>query len=127
MKKKIIFIASFLLMMVCITGCDYLDEVDKTIKDSTKPNVSCTTEKQYLDDYGYSYYVEGKCTNNSSKDYDYLQIEYICYDNEGNNLGTAIDNTNNLLGGQTWKFKAMALITNNSKINHCEYHELTGW
>lgn len=32
----------------------------------------------------------------------YCQIEFICYDKDNNNLGTAIDNTNNLLGYQTW-------------------------
>lgn len=30
----------------------------------------------------------------------YCQIEFICYDKDGNNLGTAIDNTNNL-----WEIK----------------------
>ena len=127
MKKKIFWVISIILVMICITGCDFMDNLDKTIEDSTKPNVSCTTEKQYLDIYGYSYYIEGKCINNGSKDYNYLQVEYICYDKAGNNLGTAFDNTNNLLSGQTWKFKAMALISDDNKIDHCDYHEVTGW
>ena len=41
----------------------------------------------------------------------YCQIEFICYDKDNNNLGTAIDNTNNLLENQTWNFKAMGLFT----------------
>ena len=56
----------------------------------------------------------------------YCQIEFICYDKDGNNLGTAIDNTNNLLGYQTWQFKAMGLFTD-SKTDHCDFHEITGW
>jgi len=56
----------------------------------------------------------------------YCQIEFICYDKDNNNLGTAIDNTNNLLGNQTWKFKAMGLFTD-SKTDHCDFHEITGW
>ncbi len=56
----------------------------------------------------------------------YCQIEFICYDKDGNNLGTAIDNTNNLLENQTWNFKTMGLFTD-SKTDHCYFHEITGW
>ena len=77
-------------------------------------------------DNSFSHYIEGTVTNNNDKDYSYVQIEFICYDKDGNNLGTAIDNTNNLLGNQTWKFKAMGLFTD-SKTDHCDFHEITGW
>ena len=77
-------------------------------------------------DNSFSHYIEGTVTNNKDKDYSYVQIEFICYDKDGNNLGKAIDNTNNLLGNQTWKFKAMGLFTD-SKTDHCDFHEITGW
>ena len=77
-------------------------------------------------DNSFSHYIEGTVTNNKDKDYSYVQIEFICYDKDGNNLGTAIDNTNNLLGNQTWKFKSMGLFTD-SKTDHCDFHEITGW
>lgn len=82
---------------------------------------------QYADDYGFAYYIEGVVKNNKDKDYSYVQIEFVCYDKDGNNLGTAIDNTNNLLGNQTWKFKAMAMFSDAENIEHCEYHDITGW
>ncbi len=81
---------------------------------------------QYADEYGFSYYIEGTVKNNKDKEYSYVQIEFVCYDSDGNNLGTAIDNTNNLLGNETWKFKAMGLFTN-QKVDHCDYKEVTGW
>lgn len=81
---------------------------------------------QYADEYGLSYYIEGTVKNNKDKEYSYVQIEFVCYDSDGNNLGTAIDNTNNLLGNETWKFKAMGLFTN-QKVDHCDYKEVTGW
>ena len=77
-------------------------------------------------DNSFSHYIEGTVTNNKDKDYSYVQIEFICYDKDGNNLGTAIDNTNNLLENQTWNFKAMGLFTD-SKTDHCDFHEITGW
>ena len=130
MKKKLIVLFISLFMITGLTtGCD-LEEFDQSmkeaVKDGTTPKVSCTIEKQYSDEYGFSHYVEGFCKNDSSKDYNYLQVEFICYDKDGNNLGTAFDNTNNLLINQTWKFKAMAL-SNVKDIDHCEYHEVTGW
>lgn len=76
---------------------------------------------------GYSYYIEGVVTNNRSKDYNYVQIEFICYDKNGNNLGTALDNTNNLLGNQTWKYKAFGLFTDGSSVDHCDFHQISGW
>jgi len=111
---------------VILVGCDS-SFITESIEDSYKPKVSCSVDKQYGDKYGVSYYIEGTCTNNDSKDYDYLQVEFICYDKDGNNLGTAFDNTNNILGGQNWKFKAMAYFDDVKNISHCDYHEVTGW
>lgn len=94
-----------------------------------KPTEKFTYEvtKQYVDEYGMSYYIEGSVKNNKDKDYSYVQIEFVCYDAEGNNLGTAIDNTNNLLGNQTWKFKAMTMFSDADTVDHCDYHEITSW
>ena len=77
-------------------------------------------------DSTFSHYIEGTVINNRDKDYSYVQIEFICYDKDGNNLGTAIDNINNLLGHQTWKFKAMGMFTDDT-ANHCDFHEISGW
>ena len=89
-----------------------------------KEKFSYTITDEYDDTW--SHYIEGTVVNNKDKDYSYVQIEFICYDKDGNNLGTAIDNTNNLLGGQTWKFKAMGLFTD-AKVDHCDFHEVSGW
>lgn len=83
--------------------------------------------KQYTDEYGMSYYIEGSVKNNKDKDYSYVQIEFVCYDADGINLGTAIDNTNNLLGNQTWEFKAMAMFSDAETVDYCDYHEITSW
>ena len=80
---------------------------------------------QYHDTFAY--YIEGTVKNNTSKDYSYFSIEFVCYDAEGNNLGTAIDNTNNLLAGDTWKYKAMFMGSNSDEVDHCDYHEMTKW
>lgn len=61
------------------------------------------------------------------------ELETICLQlklpshKDGNNLGTAIDNTNNLLGNQTWKYKAMGIFTDVENVDHCDFKEITGW
>ena len=80
----------------------------------------------YADELGLSYYIEGTVQNNTDKEYSYVQIEFVCYDADGNNLGTAIDNTNNLLGNETWKFKAMGMFTDEN-VDHCDFKEITSW
>lgn len=90
-------------------------------------NFSYEVTKQGPDSAKFAYYIEGYVTNNNDKNYSYVQIEFICYDKNGANLGTAVDNTNNLLGNQKWKFKAMGLFTDAKNVHHCDYHEITGW
>lgn len=99
----------------------------ETSNGSNQPKFSYTIDSQYSDEYGYGYYIEGTVTNNRDKDYSYVQIEFICYDSAGNNLGTALDNSNNLLGKQTWKYKAIFMGTDGGSVDHCDYHEITSW
>ncbi len=130
MKKVVAFMAIVLMIVLFANGCvlfDTFDEIDSAIEESKKPKVSCTTDKQYLGEYGLNYYIEGECVNKGIKDYNYLQVEYICYDEDGNNLGTALDNTTNLLSGQTWKFKALSLVSDSKEIDYCNYYKVTGW
>ena len=133
----------FFLLVGCVAGCTA--SLNKTLEDnksasegnvSNGDNNNTTTasttftyqvDKQYNGDYGIGYYIEGKVKNNADKDFSYVQIEFICYDKQGNNLGTAIANTNNLLGGQTWKYKAMFMESDSKNVAKCEYHEITSW
>lgn len=92
-----------------------------------QPKFNYTVDSQYLGDYGFGYYIEGTVTNNKDKDYSYVSIEFICYDGAGNNLGTASDTTSNLLGNQTWKYKAIFMGSDDEAVDHCDYHEITSW
>lgn len=112
-------------IILIVVGCskifsDAVDEVEKEKKNSFTHEVT----KEYDD--SFSHYVEGKVTNKTDKDYSYVQIEFVCYDKEGNNVGTAVDNTNNLLANETWKFKAIGLFTD-VKTDHCDFKEITSW
>lgn len=100
-------------------------ETSSETSNSKSERFSYTVDNQYSD--GFGYYLEGIVTNQTDKDYSYVSIEFICYDADGNNLGTALDNTNSLLANQTWKYKAMFLGTEGKTVDHCDYHETTSW
>ena len=50
-------------------------------------------------------------TNNTDKEQSYIQIEYVLYDADGNQVGTALANTNHLKAGGTWKFEAISTVS----------------
>ena len=79
-----------------------------------------------LDEYGVTYNVEGYVTNNSDKDYTYVQIEFTAYDSEGNTLGTCLDNNSGLEKGGRWKFNA-SCIENVDSIKSVKLKELSGY
>lgn len=41
----------------------------------------------------------------------YIQIEYVLYDADGNQVGTALANTNHLKAGGSWKFEALGTVS----------------
>ena len=55
----------------------------------------------------YSVTISGTFTNNSDAEVSYVQVSYRLLDAEGDQIGTAYANTNNLPAGGTWKFEAM--------------------
>ena len=54
----------------------------------------------------YSCKISGVYTNKAGKDLSYVQVSYNLFDADGNQIGTALANTNNLSDGGTWKFEA---------------------
>lgn len=57
---------------------------------------------------GYSRYVTGHIKNNTDKSYSYVQVEINLYSGE-TQVGSTLDNVNNLGPGDTWEFKAPIL------------------
>ena len=115
--KKILIGLLLATSVGIMTGCTKAKVVDKGAevveeakeKAETKvPKYKVTLEDGTYDSSGFAYYVYGTLTNNK-KDVDYIQILIPVYDKNGNKLGDAMANCNNLKKGETWRFKAMAL------------------
>ena len=74
----------------------------------------------------FSYSISGVIKNNSGKDLTYLQVEFNLYDANGNQLGTALANIDNLAKDGTWKFKAVGIDTDNAVASY-KLAEITGY
>ena len=81
--------------------------------------------KGYSD--GFGFYIEGKITNNTNKDYSYAQVTFNLYDKDGAQLGTAVDNINHFEANGTWKFKAIGLTGDSNKVKTFKLAEITGF
>ena len=115
--KKILIGLLLATNIVTMAGCTKTKVVNKGAevveeakeKAETKvPKYKVVLEDGTYDSSGFAYYVYGTLTNNK-KDVDYIQILIPVYDENGNKLGNAMANCNNLKKGETWRFKAMAI------------------
>lgn len=74
----------------------------------------------------FAVYLTGVIKNNSGKNCSYVQITFNLYDKDGNQIGTALDNINNLEIDGTWKFKAMGIDTDGTVASY-KLAEVTGF
>ena len=91
----------------CPGAVQVVEEAKEKVE-TKAPKYKVVLEDGTYDSSGFAYYVYGTLTNNK-KDVDYIQILIPVYDKNGNKLGDAMANCNNLKKGETWRFKAMAL------------------
>jgi len=69
-------------------------------------------------------YVIGTIKNQSDATYSYVQVEINLYDKSGAQIGSTMDNINNLEAGSIWKFKAVVLQDNTASY---KIKEITGF
>lgn len=124
----IIFV--FLLLVSC-----FAEDTEDTNISSSSPVVTVEEQQESQADYifveqpyvtndGYWDHIEGIVQNNTGRDLDYVQISFTLYDVDGNVIGTAFTNANNIKDGGTWKFDA--LITDENYASF-ELDEISGW
>lgn len=70
-----------------------------------KPQLELLDAKSESEDFAR--YVVGTIRNNSERSYGYIQVEINLYDDSGAQVGSTLDNANNLEPGGIWKFKAL--------------------
>ncbi len=96
----------------------------------TKPKLEVSGTSlsvEYSEYLGYSATITGVAKNTSNKNYSYVSVEFSVYDTNGNNLGTAIANINNLSSGDTWQFEANLFSFPSSRPTSYKLVDITAW
>lgn len=73
----------------------------------------------------YDTYITGEIKNNTNKKYSYVGVTFILYDEDGAQIGTAVDNIFDLEPNGTWKFKATTLEYD--KVSSFKLSNITSW
>lgn len=115
-----------IIIIVGIVGSEPSTTVDPvTGQTITKEKFTLESHSGAYDEAGFAFYIEGTIKNNTDKTYSYAQVTFNVYDETGAQVGTAIDNINNLEPNGTWKYKAMAMTSD--KIASYKFVEITGF
>lgn len=124
--KTIVVVIAVLFIIGAIasaTGSSENNTTSGELKEATE-KFTLQSDEMTTDSIG-SCYIEGTIQNNTNKSYTYVQVTFNLYDASGNQLGTAVDNINNLEPNATWKYKAIGLTT--EKVTSYKFVEITGW
>ena len=118
---KIVLGVIVVLVIVGAVGSMGGNSTDSSASDSAKPaeaTQQAEEQKESQEPYTiadtsnqFAYKITGTLTNNTDKEKSYIQIEYVLYDADGNQVGTALANTNHLKAGGSWKFEALGTVS----------------
>lgn len=119
-----------------LAGCSSGATTETTASEAASTEAA-STEAAPVEDYTvsdetldtsnpYAAYITGTLTNNKDTDVSYVQVEYVLYDADGAQIGTALANTNNLKAGGSWKYEAY-VTADAASIATFELAEITGF
>ena len=80
-----------------------------------KPNLELLESRATGDSFSMT--ITGRIRNNTTRNYTYVQALFNVFDSEGNRVGSAIVNINNLRATETWKFKAVYFGSDGKQFN----------
>lgn len=110
---KVLIIGLTILVYGLFISIIFFSDFDPIFKKNRNGSVSINDGKLmiqkdidgYYEEEDKTFYILGTLTNNTANYYDYIELEYIVYDEEGNILGNASATLNQLKKGKSWRFK----------------------
>jgi hypothetical protein len=123
--KVIIGLAVLLVIFQVVGGSsdDYLsDGAGSGEVQQTEP-LEVVDHAMSTDELGLGH-ITGHIKNNTDDTYAYVQVEINLYDEEGTQIGSTLDNVNNLEAGATWAFDA---LTGEEGASSYKIADVTGW
>lgn len=131
-KHKVLVIIAVLVVLVGIAATGTSDN-NNTVETggqiiTNQPQEKFTLESSSITERNsFAVYIGGTIKNNTNKQYSYVQVTFNVYDADGAQLGTAIDNINNLEANGVWKYNAMFMGNDVSNASSYKLVEITGW
>ena len=120
----IIFVI-FLVAIVTNTPDNSIQTNNNTVLGTTQVKEKFTLEENIGSYDGFAFYIKGTIKNNTEKTYSYVQVSFNLYDETGAQVGTAMDNINNLEGNGVWKFEAIGMGA--TKATKYKLVGINGW
>lgn len=124
-----ILVVALLGVIVGVSGSD--NKSDNTIQTGT---TTIQREEKFIlesdsitEKNSFGMYIGGTIKNNTDKQYTYVQVTFNVYDANGAQLGTAIDNINNLEANGTWKYNAVFMGSDAKNAVSYKLVEIKGW
>lgn len=110
-KRVWFIILAAIILILIIQQTTGNKKKDVEVKSSTQETQKAKYEVSELniEKDSFSSYVTGVLKNNTDKEKSYVQVTIPAYDVNGNKVGEALANINDLKPNATWKFKAMYL------------------
>ena len=105
MKRLTAFALLMIMLLLSLCSCFPFYYFEKPIKFELSGEVSL--KSVYNEEFNcYDVYLDGVAENTTGKDLASCWVSFTLYDNEGNVIGTAEDNLNDLKAGEKWRFSA---------------------
>ena len=127
MKNNILKISVIALLCITTVFCSACFDFAPPAEDSFELVGEISGNVEYVSYLGYSCELSGILKNKSNYSYSYVSIEFSVYDADGNNLGTALANVNNIGPGETWRFTATLLNYPSTKPTSYKLSNITAW
>ena len=113
MKRKLTVMSIILILIVgvlTLSGCPSIfDSNDDLSSNKIQTVIAPEAKVEYTKGLGYYVTFTGALKNITNTKFTYVSITFTLYDENGYNIGTAMDNMNYLDAGGTWKYEAHSL------------------
>ena len=107
--KKILNILLSILLTISLAGCSISSIDDDLLSNSYEITTDSNMVVEYDSYFGYSIEIKGTLKNTSNIEFTYVSVTFAIFDEEGNQIATALDNMNYLQPGRSWAYTAIVI------------------
>lgn len=131
--RKVLCIVLTVFLLVGFSGC--FGSSNNNSNSSNKNNSTSRYEfvekvkmtSEYDSYLGYSVTITGKLKNTSGKAFSYCSVTFAIYDENGNQIETAMDSINYLQAGSVWSFTAEMFTWTQVYPKSCKLVNVSAW